>query len=310
MAIELESGVAVMVFERKLSPPVGQLVAFVSGGEVVTKELDVFHFDNSRPSFETMAQENGFRFWLASQLMEALGYASMKPVLAAVNKAMVACAQLNVPINENFEQTKTDQVGSDFKLSRFACYLTVLNGDPKNKRIAEAQAYFITMAEAFRQYVQQADSVERVLVRGEISEREKTLSGVAHSQGVDNFAFFQNAGYRGMYNMNLAKIRDVKGVPANRSPLDYMGKTELAANLFRITQTEEKILNENIKGQQRLESAAEAVGTKVRKTMLEISGVGPESLPPARDLKQVKKDLVKAGKEYAKLDKPKSKKPK
>ena len=254
-----------------------------------------------------MARENGFRHWLASQLMDVLGYASMKPVFAAVNKAMAACAQLNVPINENFEQAKTETGATDWKLSRFACYLTVLNGDPKNKRVAEAQAYFITMAEAFRQYVQQADSVERVLVRGEISDREKSLSGVAHNQGIENFAFFQNAGYRGMYNMNLSKVREIKGVPVKRSPLDFMGKTELAANLFRITQTEEKILNENIKGQHKLESAAESVGKKVRKTMVDISGVTPERLPAARDLKDVKKDLVKAGKEYAKLDKPKKK---
>jgi DNA-damage-inducible protein D len=180
-----------------------------------------------------------------------------------------------------------------------------MNGDVRNPRVAQAQAYFITMAEAFRQYVHEAENVERVLVRNELSDREKALSGTASAHGVENYAFFQNAGYRGMYNMDMSQIRRRKGVPSGRSPLDFMGKTELAANLFRLTQTEEKIRNEDLRGQRPLERAAEHVGKEVRDTMIRLSGTRPESLPPAQDIKTVRQELKRSQKEYNKLDKPK-----
>lgn len=270
-------------------------------------ELEIFHFDPERPSFEAYGRDNGFRHWLASDLMRMLEYPSMAAIKKAINKAMAACANLGVPIHENFKERQTDGIGDDWCLSRFACYLTVMNCDPRNSRVAAAQAYFVTMAEAFRQYVQNADGVERVLIRGEVSEREKTLSTIAQSRGVENYAFFQNAGYRGMYNMNLKDLQQYKGAPAGRSLLDFMGKTELAANLFRITQTEEKIAKENIRGQRSLERAHESVGQEVRKTMQRISGTTPERLPLTDDIRAVKSGLKKAGKEFAKIDGPKGK---
>lgn len=269
-------------------------------------DLEVFHFDSDRPSFESHGKQNGFRYWLASYLMEVLGYSSMGPVTNAINKAMAACAQLEISIAENFEETKAENGARDWKLSRFACYLTVMNGDSKNPRVAEAQAYFITMAEAFRQYVQESDNVERVLIRGDLSEREKALSSTAHVHGVEQYQFFQNAGYRGMYNMDMKQVRRRKGVPDTRSPLDFMGKEELAANLFRLTQTEAKIRNEDIRGQRPLERAAEHVGKAVRKTMMDLSGTAPEALPPSQDIKTIKSAIKRTGREYAKIDKKKS----
>lgn len=271
-------------------------------------ELEVFHFEPDKPNFEAYGRENGFRHWLASDLVKMLEYPSMAAIKKAVNKAMAACANLGVPIHENFKEIKTNSVGDDWCLSRFACYLTVMNCDPRNKKVALAQAYFVTMAEAFREYVQNVDGVERVLIRGEVSEREKSLSATAFGRGVENYAFFQNAGYRGMYNMNFTELQRYKGAPQVRSILDFMGKTELAANLFRITQTEEKITNENIKGQKNLERAHETVGREVRESMKRISGTVPENLPLAEDIRQVKSGLKKAGKEFAKIDGPKGKK--
>ncbi len=275
----------------------------------MANEIEVFHFEEGRPSFETYALENGFRYWFASKLMELLDYNSMQPILRAVNRAMAACAQLGISIPENFVEAQTPTRGRDWKLSRFACYLTVMNADPKKPRVAQAQAYFVTMAEAFRQYVQEADSVERVVIRGEVSEREKAISNTVNIRGIESFALFQNAGYRGMYNLDLSQIRRRKGVPDGRSPLDFMGKTELAANLFRITQTDERIRNEDIVGQWPLERAAEHVGRTVRKTMIDLSGTPPEALLTARDISRVKGDLKRTGREYAKLDKPRTKRP-
>src|ERR1700730_9703868 len=174
------------------------LVSYERERRPMSNDLEVFHFDEDRPNFENMGGQNSFRYWLASELMQVLDYASIQPVLNAVNKAMAACGQLNVQINENFLETKTPSGGKDWKLSRFACYLTVMNGDPKKSKVAKAQAYFITMAEAFRQFVQTSDGVERVIVRGEISERETALSGTVASRGIIHYQFFQNAGYRGL----------------------------------------------------------------------------------------------------------------
>lgn len=110
-----------------------------------------------------------------------------------------------------------------------------------------------------------------------------------------------------MYNMDLNQIRQKKGVPNGRSPLDFMGKTELAANLFRLTQTDEKIRNEDVRGQKPLEKAAEHVGKEVRSTMQKLSGTRPENLPPAQDIKEVQKGIKRSQKEYQKLDAPKKK---
>jgi len=277
------------------------------GGQMMTADVEVFHFEEDKPSFEGLGRQNGFRYWLASDLMRVLDYSAMAPILNAVNKAMAACAQLNIPIAENFTETKTATGGKDWKLSRFACYLTAMNGDPKKPMVAKAQAYFITLAEAFRQQAQDAESIERVVIRGEVTDRETSLSATVHSRGIETIQFFQNAGYRGMYNLDLKQIKAKKGVPEGRSALDFMGSTELAANLFRITQTEEKIRNEDITGQKRLERAAEVVGKGVRQSMIELSGVPPERLPAAEDIRKVKSAIKNTGKEYAKIDAPKNK---
>ncbi|MEM5789596.1 MAG: hypothetical protein AAGU11_19960, partial [Syntrophobacteraceae bacterium] len=127
---------------------------------------------------------------------------------------------------------------------------------------------------------------------------------VAHKAGVLQFAFFQNAGYRGLYNMNLCDLRERKGIPDRRSPLDFMGKDELAANLFRITQTELKIKKDNVKGQSGLEYTAENVGQIVRKTMLDITNTPPEDMLPSEDIRTVKKELKGIHKDFGKLDAP------
>ena len=260
--------------------------------------LDIFHFEDSKASFNDISYENGFTYWLASDLMKALGYQSFNSFKSSINKAVGACQALNIPIMENFQQ-----IGQyDYKLSRFACYLVAMNSDPKKHNVALAQAYFAATAEAFRKYIQESEDVERILIRDEISGHEKQLSSTANSAGVKNYALFQNAGYRGMYNMNLKKLKSIKDVPETRSPLDFMGKEELAANLFRITQTEAKIKNENIYGQRNAEMAAEGVGRKVRETMMEISGTRPEALPIRDDIKKVKSAIKASHKDFKKLD--------
>ena len=266
-----------------------------------------FHLEPDRPGFESCGHSNGFRYWWASELAVLMGYDGLNSFRKAIERAMVTLTSLNVTIFDNIVQEQRTYDGKtflDYRLSRFACYLVAMNGDPKKVQVAKAQAYFVMWAEACRLSLEEADGVERVGIRAEISDHERSLSGIAHKQGVTQYAFFQNAGYRGLYNMNLAQIRRIKGVPDGRSPLDFMGKTELAANLFRVTQTEEKIKAEGTRGQNNLERAAESVGRKVRTTMMEISGKRPENLPAAEDIKQVHKKLKTSHREIRKLDKP------
>lgn len=269
---------------------------------------DRFHFHDHAPNFNALANENGFTYWWASDLMGMLGYQTMEGFSKPINKAIATCTTLNIGLFDNFAQYPRTLGGrpvNDYRLSRFACYLVAMNADGKKPEVARAQAFFAALAESFRRYVEEAAEVERVLVREDVSEHEKSLSVTAHRAGVDNFALFQNAGYRGLYNMNLNKLRDYKRLPDKRSPLDFMGGVELAANLFRITQTDLKLRTQGIHGQKPAEQTAEGVGLEVRKTMMRISGQKPEDLPPAEDIKKIRGDLKASRKDFDRLDKPK-----
>lgn len=272
------------------------------------KEVDVFHFQEDSVNFNDIAQVGEFTFWLASQYMHMLGYESYTSFKKAINKAMTTCMTLDIDMLENFEQVRSVIDGkseTDYKLSRFACYLVAMNADNKKLKVAQAQAFFAATAETIRRYVDSTEDVERVLIRDELSAHEKTLSAAASKAGVvgKGYALFQNAGYRGMYNMNLGQLKKYKGQQqTSRSLLDYMGKDELAANLFRLTQTELKIQNDGVKGQRQAEITAESIGRKVRKTMLDISGVKPEDMALSEDIKKVKTSLKQTQKGLKKLD--------
>ena len=145
--------------------------------------------------------------------------------------------------------------------------------------------------------------MDRLISRGEISEREVTLSRTAAAAGVESYPRFQNAGYRGMYNMDLADLKRVKQMPdPTRTLFDFMGKDELAANLFRLTLTEGRIKREGTRGQSNLEHVAQDVGRKVRNTMIDETGIRPEVLPIAPDMKLVKKGLKGTTRSFAAMD--------
>ena len=272
-----------------------------------------FIFEQDRDNFEGLGLTNGGRFWFARDLMKWLGYETWQSFANAINRAIGTCTTLNLPVADNFVQVRRVIDGEerdDYKLSRFACCLTALNGDTKKPLVAAAQAYFISFVDALRQYLRNIENVERVRIREEISERETTLSGVANSAGVTVYAFFQNAGIRGMYQRDISRLKEIKGVPSARSLLDFMGKDELAYNLFRLSLTEGRIRHEGTRGQGPLEYVAEDVGRKVRKTVIQETGVRPEDMPIGQDIRLVKGGLKKAHKEFRALDKPKGKKSK
>jgi len=244
--------------------------------------------------------------------MHMLGYESMQAFEQAINRAIGTCTTLGIAVLENFQQCTREIEGvqsSDYKLSRFACYLVAMNGDPRKRQVAQAQVYFARLADAARQFIQSAQDVERVQIRDEISGRERGLSSTAMKAGVMDYALFQNAGYRGMYNVDLSKLKAMKRLPdTSRSLLDFMGKRELAGNLFRITETEARWKNEGGRGQGPAEHVAHEVGRKVRDVMIQNGGTRPELLPLAGDIKNVRKGLKRTAKELKKLDKPRKNK--
>ena len=265
--------------------------------------LTVFHFEDGRESFEDMGKANGTRVWSESDLMRAMEYQTPQSFRKVITRAMQACLSLNIQTEENFILAD-----GQYKLTRFACYLIAMNGDPKKPQVAAAQLYFAALAETFQGHLEHADGIDRLLIRHEMTDGMKTLCSTANRHGVENYAFFMNAGYRGMYNMDLTRLTAFKGVPSGEKLLDRMGKDELAANLFRITQTDAKIKNERLQGQQRLEDVATEVGKTVRQTMINLSGTAPEHLPIAPPIQEVKKAIKGTSKKFKKLDGPSKKK--
>ncbi len=268
----------------------------------------VRYFDQEGQIFESRGFSNGERHWYATDFMEMLGYESLQSFEQAINRAIGTCMTLGIPVPENFEQVTREVDGSsisDYKFSRFACYLVSMNGDVRKPQVAQAQAYFANVAEAMRQY-QCGEEVQRLQIRDEISGRERSLASTANRAGVTEFGIFQNSGYRGMYNVDLNTLKRMKGLKdTSRSLLDFMGKRELAGNLFRITETEAKIKSEKIQGQKPAETVAYRVGQKVRSMMIENTGTRPELLPLAGDIRHVQKGLKQTAKELKLHDKTK-----
>lgn len=271
-----------------------------------TIELDLFDFENGTPPIEYRARQNGMLYWLASEFMLALGYAEYSPAMKPIQKARQVMMSLDIDASEHFREEFRDINGKrtkDIKLSRFACYLVSMNSDTKKPQVAKAQTYFASLAEYFQNYIQNHVDIERVILRDEVKDHESSLSRTAKFAGIIDYAYFQSKGYQGLYNMILPKIKKRKGIPDDRSPLDYMGAEELGANIFRITQTEAKIRRENINGQSALENAAYEVGKTVRNTIDQMGGTMPEDLPAAEDIKKIKSDLKKTNKGFIRGDK-------
>jgi DNA-damage-inducible protein D len=265
--------------------------------------------DNNFPSFEDFKNENGITYWWASDIMKMLSYPDMKSFQKVIDRATKALISLNIPIYENIIHQTREVDGNkthDFKLTRFACYLVVMNGNPNIPEVASAQVYFAQQTRKFELFIQGQEDIERVAIREEITEGNKSLSSVAKNAGVEDYAKFQNAGYLGLYNMpnwKLAKKRNID----SKKLLDSMGRMELAANLFRITQTEERIKNQNVEGQNDLERTHQVVGESVRKIVIENTGTTPENLPQSKFIPELKQELKKGHKNMLKEDRKKKK---
>lgn len=263
--------------------------------------------------------KNNIEYWTSRTLWKVLEYTEYRHFLPVIDKAKLACENSGQRIEDHFEDIlEMVEIGSgaersvdSVKLSRYACYLIVQNADPSKTIVAQGQTYFaiqtrIAEVQQMSEYQTLTDEEEkRLFLRTEMLKHNSLLASAAKDAGViDNrdYAIFQNWGYKGLYGgMTANDIHLCKGLKKSQKILDHMGSTELAANLFRATQTEEKLRRENIKGKQHANKTHYEVGAKVRQTIKELGGTMPEELPTVESIKTVEKKKRKL------LDSPKGK---
>lgn len=242
--------------------------------------------------------EDGIEYWTARELHPLIGYARWESFDELVTRAAKAALNSGQIVDDHFRRlTKMVDLGSgskraikDWKLDRYACYLITQNGDPKIPQIANAQTYFAIQTRKQEIFENMSDAEKRLFVRGEVANQNKKLFKTAKQVGVSHFGLFNDTGYRGLYGASLSNIESRKGIKKGEL-LDRAGSTELAANLFRITQTDEKLQKDNIKGDFAAQRTHNMVGGKVRQTIKDIGGVLPENLKPEKHIKEVKKDI-------------------
>jgi len=266
-------------------------------------------------SFEEASKidDDGVEYWFARDLQQLLGYLEFRNFQPVILKAMEACRNSGQQVENHFVHvhemveigSNAERQISDYKLTRYASYLIAQNGDSRKKQISFAQTYFAIQSR--RQEIQEQDAGhyaplseehKRLLLRDEIKTHNKNLASAAKGAGVLtplDFAIFQTFGYKGLYGgLDKSGIQKRKGLRSKENPLDHMGSTELAANLFRATQAEEKLRRENTKGKNRANELHFEVGKKVRQTIRDLGGTMPENLPAAENIEKVAKRLKKA----------------
>lgn len=247
--------------------------------------------------------EQGNEYWTARELMPILEYTKWQNFAPLIEKAKKACASSDNAVSDHFtEVSKMVILGSgaareveDFHLSRYACYLIAMNGDPRKRAVALAQTYFAVKTrqqELVENYDSLSEDQKRLAIRHEMREHNKALAAAARDAGVVSrmdYAIFQNAGYKGLYGGLGAKdIHKRKGLKKSQQILDHMGSTELAANLFRATQTEEKLRRDEVQGKENANATHYGVGKKVRQTIADLGGTMPEHLPtPDKSIRQI-----------------------
>ena len=265
----------------------------------------------SEQTFESIKHINeyGEEYWLARELQPVLEYVQWRNFAEAVERAKLACKNSGFSIEDHFaDVSKTIEMPKgahkdipDYMLSRYACYLIVMNGDPRKEVIAIGQTYFAVKTrqqELIDKYEQLSEDQKRLAIRNEMIAHNKSLAEAAQMAGVvdpRDYAIFQNKGYQGLYGgLGAKEIHARKGLKKSQKILDHMGSTELAANLFRATQTDEKLRRENIQGKQAAYDTHYQVGKKVRQTIKELGGTMPEDLPtPQKSIAQIEREQEK-----------------
>ncbi len=268
-------------------------------------------FEKNESLFDSIRHINeyGQEYWLARELQVVLEDSQWRYLKEAISRAQLACKNSGFDPADHFADVrKMVTIGSgaereveDFSLSRYACYLIVMNGDPRKEVIALGQTYFAIKTrqqELIENYEELNEDQKRIAIRKEMKRHNLALADAAHNAGVIepiDYAIFQNYGYKGLYGgLTAQDIKNRKGLKKSQDILDHMGSTELAANLFRATQTEEKLRRDNVQGKEKANQTHYEVGRKVRQTIRDIGGTMPENLPtPEKSIKQLERESQK-----------------
>ena len=251
----------------------------------------------------------GIEFWYGRELQVVLEYTEWRNFYKVIDKAKIACEKSKQPVSDHFVDINKmidlakgaqREIG-DMMLTRYACYLIVQNSDPRKEVVALGQTYFAVktrereLEEGFDELTEEG---KRLAIRTELRNHNKSLAEAAQMAGVEtskDYSIFQNKGYQGLYGgLGAREIHRKKGLKKKQKILDHMGSTELAANLFTATQTDEKLKRDNIKGKEKANLTHFKVGAKVRQTIKELGGTMPEDLPtPEKSLKEIEKEQMK-----------------
>lgn len=267
-------------------------------------------------TFESIRQSDadGNEYWLSRPLGRVLEYSEYRHFQPVIERAKEACQNSGHAVADHFEEfLEMVEIGSgakrhiqEIRLSRYACYLIVQNGDPSKPVIANGQTYFALQTRRQElsdqaNFGQLSEDQRRLMLRNEIAQHNKDLAAAAKQAGVEtplDYAIFQDHGYKGLYGGLGAKdIHGHKGLKKSQKILDHMGSTELAANLFRATQAEDKLRRDGVKGKTAANKTHHEVGRKVRQTIEELGGTMPENLPsPDKSIKQLEREKQRIAK--------------
>jgi DNA-damage-inducible protein D len=234
---------------------------------------------------------NGEDYWMGRDIQTILGYDRWENFQSVIQKSRTACSGSGITPDYHFlDTTKVIRAGkgaklerADYYLTRYACYLIAMNGDSTKAEVATAQTYFAVQTR--RQEL--SDQEKRIALRDRVRKGYKILHGTARGAGVTRFGLFNDAGYRGLYGMGLADIKKRKNIPAKEDLLDCAGRAELAANEFRVTQTQQKLERDRIQGESAAINTHRTVGLEVRDAIRRIGGIMPENLPKEEPIKKL-----------------------
>lgn len=270
--------------------------------------------------------KSGNEYWSAKELAKLLGYTDYDLFLSVLQNAKTACRNAGQKTELHFKQlsdsalinNKEHSDGGDMKLSRYGCYLTIQNGDPELKPVALGQAYFAVQARLGELSQQQKRNNLRIVkerrcfLREELAKRNLQLAGAARKAGIikpSDYALFQNHGYRGLYGgLDVKALRALRHLDADQNILDHMDSTELAANLFRVTQTAEKLNSDEVHNIVDANSIHFAVGLKVRKAIEDTGNALPETLPVVENIMGMEQDKELTSNKAVKKGSPSHKK--
>ena len=271
--------------------------------KIVNKVLNDKYTDSTFESIKHLDEYEN-EYWYARELSKALEYSDWRNFLKVLNKAKVACKNSGLNVDEQLvEVNKLSKRNNnanvnilDYKLSRYICYLIVQNADPSKDVVALGQTYFAIQTRkqeiTEQEYESLSDDEKRFYQRKLTRQGNYTLQKVASSAGVKNMAEFHNAGYRGLYNGETADdIFKRKKLRYREDILDNMNEDELVANLFRINQTKQRLIKDNVQGENNAKAVHYEVGKKVRKAIQDIGGMMPEEMPtPKKSLKELERE--------------------